>query len=52
MKPIDFDELFKRKYFNNESDSTSKFNEPTYEPVSVEDIMEEAYENTEKLDRK
>ena len=41
MKPIDIDKLFKRKAFNNDSDSTLKNNGTTGEKVVSEDTTEE-----------
>ena len=40
IKPIGVDEFFKRKAFNNESDSTVNINEPTDKIVIAEYILE------------
>ena len=50
MKPIDVDELFNRKASNNELDLTLNVNDPTEEPVVANNITQEYYVNTDRLD--
>ena len=49
IKSIDVYYLFKRKSFNNETDSPLKVNDQTEEPVYSEEINEEARANPDNL---
>ena len=51
MKPIDVDEIIKRKSFINKLHSTLNTNDKTEEPVFAENEPEEASENPEIIDK-